>query len=163
MGLAWGGELTGTWRFADSCAVDPDSPISNCRDSTYDVEVQLEGMVTCSADMTFEPSGTQSADYVAVVPGPCTAILELKDCDALRDEVFGGVGSCEVAGDGCECTGPFFDEIPLDLAGTWATDGSEFTVTIDGVGDVAGTFCVEGDTLSAIADGSPFVNVAVMQ
>ena len=158
-----GGDIVGTWTLSDGCAADPTSPISNCPESTYDVIVALEGTSTFNEDMTFSQTGTQSADYHAEVPATCMKMLDITTCDDLLTDVFGDVGTCVDAADGCTCDGPFLAETAIDASGTWDTSDNDFTFDIEGVGPVPGTYCVEGNTFLAAAAGSPFINVAVME
>ncbi len=90
-------------------------------------------------------------------------MLAITTCDDLLTDVFGEVGTCADAADGCTCDGPFLAETTIDAAGTWSTSGNDFVFELDGVGAVPGTYCVAANMFLAAVAGSPFINVAVAQ
>jgi len=140
-----GGDLLGTWEFANTCGQDEfPNPFADCDGSTFEVEI-----VDQTGSMTFEDDGsfaqmsmTSSTVTLSVTPDDCYGF----NCAAFEAQLQGDNPdwSCEDNAPDCDCT--LMGMETTDVMGTYETDGNVVTVTVDGT-SADFDYCVAGDRL----------------
>ena len=140
-----GGDLVGTWEFANTCGQDEiPNPFADCDGSTFDVQIDDQtGSMTFGDDGSFaQMSMTSSTVTLSVTPDDCFGF----NCAAFEAQLQGDNPdwACEDNMPDCDCT--LVQMGMTDVMGTYETDGNIVTVTVD---DVSADFeyCVEGERL----------------
>lgn len=140
---ACGGELVGVWSLETTCGYEAaPNPIGDgCPESSYAVEILAQGgTLTVAADSTF------AQDFALV--SEATVELDPLDCFGLTCEEFqpyaGETATCSTEGALCHCTVPADTSGDPPVSGTWAIEGTDFVLAINGA-RVVRPFCVEND------------------
>ena len=153
---ACGGDLTGSWKYRDTCFedvfIDTDSEVNAiCADAVGMVELITQGNIEIDNSTVTYSNGTMTLRVTGLAPLAC---LEDMACSDVPSEVLTDDWSCSVVGGACQCRFEDIWELP--------TDPVPYTLTNSGTGlefDYGDwvekmSFCVQGNQLVIAYDMS---------
>lgn len=133
-----GGDLTGTWTFAASCATLAEPPVvDECPTAEVVFDVEFTGTVTFGADTAFSSSSV--IDVIIEKTYPKTCLPSGMTCADI------GPGVVDT-GDSCVQTQT--NQETNDDAGTWTSAGTTVTITRPDDTPETQEYCVSGDSAS---------------
>lgn len=145
-----GGDLVGTWRFADVCH-GASFGFSGCAAATLDLSARTTtGVMTFHPDMTYDVDATVGGTDKVTFPSECWGGPGLADCGLLEAELSLDAGletsvRCSGSGGGCVC---WLTSRPAKSyeAGEYALESNVVTYRF---GSMTATheYCVQGNEL----------------
>ena len=155
MGAPCGGDVTGTWRFAQVCFGHLGVLKKFCADDSQDESgVRYDGTIKLGADLSFSFSLTRSGSVRMIVPAACLNNGMLT-CDQIAAHEEGSTNvavesvTCATAADGgCTCDAILVTD-PTDQTGTYAVNGTSLDLTFQTPMQSVGSdgYCVQGTQL----------------
>jgi hypothetical protein len=164
---ACGGNIVGSWQITSACSTGGASmPNASCPGETIAVDsVNDTGSITFNMDGTYMAMLSTSAQETLTVPGSCLATSGAT-CNQLGMALNGTLAqpdggaapgsisaSCTMSGANCTCH-VTFSLSGQTAMGTYATSGTNVTITPTGGTATTDAYCVQGNTLNLLSGGS---------
>jgi hypothetical protein len=167
-GSACGGNIVGSWQITSACSTGGGSmPNSSCPGETISIDSANEsGSIDFAADGTYMATISSTVKETLIVPVSCLSMGGATvTCDqfgmalsgALMQPDGGSTGtisaSCSMSGANCNCSTTFAFS-GQTATGTYATSGTNVTITPNGGPSTIDGYCVQGNTLNLFSSGS---------
>ena len=141
--VACGGDLIGTWTFADICFEDQvlgENPFEeNCPEATAEFEMDYTGSMTIDATTITQNMETMSMSSHFEVPLTCMVDGQ---CTALNDEEN---MTCQAEGELCVCDAAHVQSEFEPMVMTYTIDGNNLLITDEDGTDTV-PYCRQGDS-----------------